>query len=339
MAKISVSRDFSGLPALLSGERQVFIVYDLNLSAEAEQIAALVPGVKGMIGITADEDHKVMDTVVGICTKMMEADADRGAFVLNVGGGVTTDMGGFAACIYKRGVRYANVPTTLLSQVDAGIGGKTGVNLLAFKNELGIIRQPEFVYINTSVLATLPQQQMASGIAEMLKTFIIGSAEDYRLAVQAIAEGGDLTAFIGKAAAIKQSVVDEDADEKGLRRVLNLGHTFAHAIEWAQHSGLSSGVVLSHGEAVAAGMVIAANVSQALGICPESLVETMKKDFAACGLPTQSPVALPLLRSALLKDKKAEDGSIHFVLVRDFGKVETRKMTVKNIYDLLGYTE
>lgn len=339
MSRISVNRDFSGLPSLLSGEKQVFIVYDLNLEDAAKQIAAAVPAVKGMIGIVADEDHKVMETVVGICTQMMDANADRGAFVLNVGGGVTTDMGGFAACIYKRGVRYANVPTTLLSQVDAGIGGKTGVNLLAYKNELGIIRQPEFVYINTAVLDTLPQQQMASGIAELLKTFVIASEEDYKGAVSAIAEGRDLTDHIGRAAAVKQSIVDEDADEKGLRRVLNLGHTFAHAIEWAQHSGLSEGDALSHGEAVAAGMVIAAQVSQALGMCPQSLVETMKQDFRACGLPTESPVALPLLREALLKDKKAEDGSIHFVLVRDFGKVETRKMTVKEIYDLLGYSE
>lgn len=342
MAAIVSRNDWSGLAALLEGEQAVYLVSDDNLSQYAEQVKACIPSLRGHYTITADEDHKTMETVMGICRFLMDLDADRKALVVTLGGGVTSDMAGFAACIYKRGVRYANIPTTLLSQVDAGIGGKTGVNLDSYKNELGVIRQPEWVYINPQVLLTLDDKQFRSGAAELLKTFILGGGEYYKAAVRAIAsrDMDALAELIGAAASIKQRVVEEDPYEKGLRRILNLGHTFAHAIEWAQHSlDGYRGEALSHGEAVAVGMVLSAQVAEAGSMCPEGLAEELKSDFASCALPLTSPVPLDLLRSALLKDKKAEDGEIFFVLPLSIGRVEVRKMTISRIYDLLGNTE
>lgn len=159
----------------LSGE--VFVVYDANVAWIAEQI--IRPGVVGAIAIDATEENKTMDTVLLICRSMMEAGLSRGGEVLCIGGGITSDIGGFAASIYKRGVSYVNVPTTLLAQVDAGIGGKTGVNFDRLKNMLGAIVQPRVTYICAEALKTLPRRELLCGVAEMMKTFLIADSSAY----------------------------------------------------------------------------------------------------------------------------------------------------------------
>ena len=165
--------------------KHIFVVCDRNVEGFARRIAG-----RALLPITADEEHKTIDTVMEICRWLLEQGADRDALVLAVGGGVTTDMTGFAASIYKRGVRYANVPTTLLSMVDAAIGGKNGVNLYGYKNLLGVIRQPEFTAIFPEALETLPEREMRSGVAEMLKTFIIKNPKGaYERAVAAFGGG------------------------------------------------------------------------------------------------------------------------------------------------------
>ena len=282
---------------------------------------------------------------------------------LAVGGGVTTDMAGFAACIYKRGVRYANVPTTLLSMVDAGIGGKTGVNLDGYKNLLGVIRQPEFTAIFPEALETLPEREFRSGLAEMLKTFIIKNpAHAYERTVAAFhpadtssaagkgqvhapkkgawylhspsadanAVSAGLAELIQQAAAIKQEIVEKDEFESGIRRKLNLGHTWGHAIEWWQRQ--TGKTTYTHGEAVAIGMVQAARFAERLGITEESgLSERIAADLAACGLPTELPCPEKELLPAILKDKKAEGGEIRLVLPVKIGKVVVKKVPAEEI--------
>lgn len=219
--------------------RRIHIVCDRNVRDFA---ASLAPG-SPMLEIIADEDHKNIESVLSICRWLLEQGADRNAIVYAVGGGVTSDMVGFAASIYKRGVKYVNYPTTLLSQVDAGIGGKTGVNLDGYKNILGVIRMPADTRIYPEVLKTLPRKELLSGAAELLKTFIIEDKGRYEKAVRLLsAEQIDYNALaplIRAAADVKRRIVERDPYEEGLRRVLNLGHSYAHAIEWRQHTHTS----------------------------------------------------------------------------------------------------
>ena len=327
--RLYVRDDFSALPELLRDEGEVFLVYDRNVSWAAERIQGLCT-LKGAIAVDASEAAKNMDTVLGICRFLLDAGADRKALVLALGGGITTDMAGFAASIYKRGVRFATLPTTLLAQVDAGIGGKTGVNLDGYKNILGVIRQPEFIYTAGCTLETLPEREFRSGVAEMLKTFIISDAPHYRRALQLLRSGARPDAeLIRAAAAIKCGVVERDEFETGERRVLNLGHTVGHAVEWARQG------VYSHGEAVAIGIVQAARLSEALGVCRRGLAAQLEADLAAVGLPTECPVSPSEMRQAIARDKKADGGSVHFVLIKDIGKVEVRLLPVETIIQRL----
>lgn len=362
------------------GSENIFVVCDRNVETLARSLA---PG-RPLLAIVADEEHKNMDTVLGICRWLLECGADRDAVVYAVGGGVTTDMAGFAASIYKRGVRYVNYPTTLLCQVDAGIGGKTGVNLDGYKNILGVINFPLETRILPQALETLPERELRSGAAEMLKTFIIKDGGNYRKAVEALSrdkvDTDELAPLIEAAAQVKREIVAQDPTEKGLRRVLNLGHTFAHAIEWYQHghtrpaaaaadgrtghenptatrtvaasaaasvaetaaasattpaAASSAGSTLySHGEAVAIGIIQAARISEELGIAAQGLAERLAEDFRACRLPVELPCRAQLLEQAIWKDKKAEHGIIHFVLIEDIGTV-----IIKDLDDLHLHTE
>lgn len=311
------------LAAELRKYKQVFVVCDRNVEGFAREVTGLRTGGRsgepgGLLAITANEAHKTIDTVMQICRWLLEMGADREALVLAVGGGVTTDMAGFAASIYKRGIRYANVPTTLLSMVDAGIGGKTGVNLDGFKNLLGVIRQPEFTAIFPEALQTLPEKEFRSGLAEMLKTFIIKNPSH---AYERTVAEGPLPELIQMAAGIKQEIVEKDEFESGVRRKLNLGHTWGHAIEWRLPG------VYSHGEAVAIGMVQAARYAERFGIAEEEgLAARIEKDLKACGLPTALPCPVKELMPAIANDKKAQNGQIRLVLPARIGKVVVKKV-------------
>ena len=294
------------------------------------------------------------------------------ALLLAIGGGITTDMAGFAASIYKRGIRFAYVPTTFLSQVDAAIGGKTGVNFENYKNILGVIRQPEFTYICPEVLGTLPYRDFLSGAAELLKTFIIDNTGDnYKKAVEVLSEIhgsidrkqaidshlAEIERLAAEAAKIKAGIVERDEFECGERRKLNLGHTFAHAIEsvsMSGHNGAESGI--SHGEAVAMGMIMAAKASEryynlasespsrreniavqndtATSEECESLSSRLARDFSRCGLPTECPFPPESLSGAMKKDKKAENGIVHFVLIRAIGDVRIEDLPVESAVNL-----
>jgi 3-dehydroquinate synthetase len=255
-----------------------------------------------------------------LCRSMMEAGLTREGLVVALGGGILTDMAGFAASIYKRGVRYLNVPTTLLAQVDAGLGGKTGVNFDSYKNMLGVIRQPQLTFLCPEVLRTLPERDFRSGAAELLKTFLLADATLYGKAVACLSapERPDLGALIFEAARIKAEIVARDPFESGERRKLNLGHTFAHAIE---HEAQSRGEDITHGEAVAMGLLLAARLSDALGVSESPLAERLSADMAACGLRADCPYPMASLAAAMTRDKKAgADGRVRFILLRRIGE-------------------
>lgn len=322
------------LAAELRKYKQVYVVCDRNVIGFARRIRH-----DNLLAITADEAHKTIDTVMDICHWLCDCGADRDALVLAVGGGVTTDMAGFAASIYKRGIRYANIPTTLLSMVDAGIGGKTGVNLDGYKNLLGVIRQPEFTAIFPEVLETLPERELRSGLAEMLKTFII---KNPRNAYERTIAEGPTPELIQLAAGIKQEIVEKDEFEGGIRRKLNLGHTWAHAIEWWQKGSFAGArndrrfarndTPFTHGEAVAIGMVQAAKYAERHGLAEEpGLADRIAKDLKACGLPTALPCPAEELLPAILKDKKTYGSKIKLVLPLRIGKVAVKTVPSESI--------
>lgn len=313
--KIITASDLSALKELISNET-AFLVVDSHVTDYLSRM-----GLESVPSYTlkATEANKKMETVLDICRWLIDHDADRNALVVAIGGGVTSDVAGFAASIYKRGIRYVNVPTTLLSQVDAGLGGKTGVNLDNLKNMLGTIRQPEYTWICPAFLETLPKKEYVSGCAEILKTFLIGSQISYLEAVAVISNGKQLGKLIGKAAKIKARIVNDDPMEKDHRRILNLGHTYGHAIEWYQ-SNHEVKKKLTHGEAVAIGIIKAAELSEAKGIAGEGFCAQLKRDFKACGLPTEFPMDEKELEQALKQDKKSSGGKIHHILLKDIGK-------------------
>ena len=322
------------ISSLLKGEKEVFVVCDRNVEWVAWEAGTFV----GAVSIDTSESLKTMGTVMEICKWLLDNNASRNALLLAVGGGITTDLAGFAASIYKRGIRYVNLPTTLLAQVDAAVGGKTGVNFLEYKNMLGAFRMPEFTAICPEVLKTLPARQLKAGLAEMLKTFIICDAAAYHQAVssgknannpdgdaktgpssgkKAKFPDGDL---ILKAARAKESIVTMDPYEQGPRAVLNLGHTFAHAIE---HEAMVRRDDILHGEAVAIGIIMAAEMAEREGIAEKGLAARLRADFRSLGLPTECPYKG--LEEAMLKDKKAAGGKVKFVLPVKIGEVVVKE--------------
>ena len=398
---ICIRETLSGLKFLLAEEQEVFVIYDENASWVAQEVVEAIrkadgpTAVRSCIGLETSEEEKTMETVLALERQLLEADATRGALLVAVGGGITTDLVGFTAAIYKRGVRYANVPTTLLAMVDASIGGKTGVNLDDYKNMLGAFRMPEFTYLCPEPLRTLPERECKAGLAEMLKTFLLADGPLYGEAVRffataqndrgagakmaqnapgtaematcgakmaqnapgtaemaacgaKMAQNAPGTAematcgaksapnapgvqrFIEAAARIKAQIVERDPLEGGERAKLNLGHTFGHAIE---HEAREKGADITHGEAVAMGILLAARVSEGAGIAPKGLADRLARDFAAIGLPTESPFPMEDLVAAMHKDKKATGRQVKCVLPEAPGKVSLQEMTPEQAYD------
>lgn len=360
--------------------RHIFILVDRNLLSRSQYVSLLVDGLEKQKGcpvlpVDASEQNKTMDSVLSICSWLLDKGADRDALVLAVGGGITTDMAGFAASVYKRGVRFAFVPTTLLSQVDAAIGGKTGVNFEKYKNIIGVIRHPEFTFISPYVLKSLPYRDLLSGAAEMIKTFLIEdngcydravaffrelhremSSPDHSSAMEISgwtdgfpaaaywnrARVSELAQLIAAAAAVKAGVVSRDQYEGGERRKLNLGHTFGHAIETlARRKNLD----ITHGEAVAMGMVLAArladrseelscNTGQRTFSAP-GIAQRIEKDLKECGLPVKCPFTMEEMCPVMTKDKKAEGDAVHFVLPVAVGNVVVRDFAVGDVYGMM----
>ena len=273
------------------------------------------------------ERFKRIATLERLCEDLLRLGADRKSVVLALGGGVVGDVGGMLASVYMRGVRLVQVPTTVQAQLDAAIGGKTGVNLRAGKNLVGTFYQPRLVLIDPATLETLPMREFRAGMVEALKAGIIGNAELFarleQCSMKELRADGELTAWaIAESVRLKAQVVSADEREGDLRRVLNLGHTLGHAFEAA--TGYKH---FLHGEAVAWGMWAAARISLEMNCCQASVYERIVAAILNWGkLPSvtlQVSKALRLLQS----DKKTERGVVNFVLPKEIGKVEI----VKNV--------
>lgn len=270
-----------------------------------------------ILRLEAGEVAKRMATVETLAARLLEKGADRNALLVGIGGGTTTDLTGLLAALYLRGVACALVPTTLLAQIDAAIGGKNGVNLEGYKNMLGTFRKPEFIYICPPLAEGSDDQ---GGIAELLKTFLLCDPAAYARAVVHFSApaprcAAERLALIRRAVEIKSNIVEEDFLDEGRRHLLNLGHTFGHAIEKCTNE------TVSHGDAVAIGIILAAETAVRLGEAEPALVERLRRDFAACGLPTESPLPREVLLEAVVKDKKVREGAIRFVLPVSVGRV------------------
>ncbi len=267
------------------------------------------------------EKHKNLATLNQIFDQLLENRFDRKAQIIALGGGVIGDMAGFAAACYQRGINFVQVPTTLLSQVDSSVGGKTGVNHKLGKNMIGAFYQPQAVIIDTSTLETLPDREIAAGIAEIIKYGLIYDAEFFQWLennlTKLIEKDAESLAYaIRRSCEIKARVVAEDEKESGLRAILNLGHTYGHAIE----NQLGYGEWL-HGEAVAAGMVMACDLSVELGWLGKDILERAQTLIAAANLPTRPPTSMTAEQfvTAMSVDKKVSGGKLRLVLLKGCG--------------------
>lgn len=285
-----------------------------------------------IIEIESGEEHKNIDTCLGVWNALSDLNADRKSLMINIGGGVITDLGGFVACTFKRGIAYINVPTTLLSMVDASVGGKTGVDLGALKNQIGVISNPDLVLIDTSFLNTLPKNQMKSGLAEMLKHGLI-TGESYWNKFLDLSKLSldDLDQLIYESVMIKKHVVEEDPLENGLRKTLNFGHTLGHAIESYFLSNKDKTPLL-HGEAIVVGMILACYISTALTQFPKESTLAIKSLLTNYyGKVTIDNKEYKNIIDLLKYDKKNNHGNINFVLLEAIGKTKIDCIVPENI--------
>jgi 3-dehydroquinate synthase len=312
------------------GERQVVIITDSNagpLYAERLEESLAKAGHTGRtIQIEAGEQSKSFIYLESLLEDLLSEGLERGTVLLALGGGVIGDLTGFTASIALRGVEFVQIPTTLLAQVDSSVGGKTAINSPHGKNLIGTFYQPRVVIADTNTLTTLPDRELGAGYAETLKYGLLGDAEFFDWLEQdgKGVLGGDAqtqTRAILRACQMKAEIVNQDERETGRRALLNLGHTFAHALE----AETGFGGALLHGEAVAIGMVLAFDLSVALGLCPPEDAARVRAHLDAVGLPTHLPPHptgawdSQTLISHMGRDKKVQAGRTTFVLVRGIG--------------------
>ncbi|MEX8547490.1 MAG: 3-dehydroquinate synthase [Mucilaginibacter sp.] len=271
-----------------------------------------------LIEITSGEINKTIDFCIGIWRMLIDFGADRNSLLINVGGGVITDIGGFAASTFKRGIDFVQIPTTLLAQVDASVGGKTGIDMDHLKNIIGTFAQPNAVFIDTFFLRTLPKRQLISGFAEMLKHGLISDRAYFDLLKEASPETID-PELIYHSITIKNEVVKQDPEEKGLRKILNFGHTVGHAIE--SYSLQHDAMPLTHGEAIAIGMVCEAFLSvEKTELTAAELVEIMETLGRFYEKYTIKEVSVPALIELMKSDKKNNSGKINCSLLTQIGQ-------------------
>ncbi|MEB8329190.1 3-dehydroquinate synthase [Flavobacteriaceae bacterium KMM 6897] len=271
-----------------------------------------------IIEIESGEIHKNLETCTQVWEAMSELDADRKSLMINLGGGVITDMGGFIASCFKRGIHFINVPTTLLSMVDASVGGKTGIDLGPLKNQIGVINQPQMVLVMTEFLNTLEERQLQSGFAEMLKHGLIKDKK-YWEELTMLSNFDDMDEFIYNSVLIKNGVVLQDPTEQNIRKILNFGHTLGHAIE-SYFLESTTNETLLHGEAIAIGMIMEAFLSKELTGLSQRELEDIKVTF----LNRYKKIAfteedIQAILGLMKFDKKNSHGNINFVLLKSIG--------------------
>ncbi|MEM9649812.1 MAG: 3-dehydroquinate synthase [Bacteroidota bacterium] len=308
-----------------SNYSKVFVLVDENTKKYC--LPLLVKKIEGQFAIDSifeikpGEEYKHIHTCMLVWQWLSDQGGDRKSLLINLGGGVLTDLGGFVASTFKRGIDFINIPTTLLSMVDASVGGKTGVDLGALKNQIGVISQPEMVLVLPEFLSTLEERQLRSGFAEMLKHGLIKD-ETYWKSLRDCSDYGSTTT-IKKSIAIKNEVVTQDPTEQGLRKILNYGHTLGHAIE-SYCLDTPNKKTLLHGEAIAIGMILEGYLSHKLqglsGLSLQEIKDTFLNHFDRAEFNKQD---IDCIIDLLKYDKKNSHGDVNFVLLQSMGKAVT----------------
>lgn len=324
-SEILVGAGWESLPGLLP-DNGVVIVTDDNIRRLYGDKFPAVP----VLSVAPGEESKKLSVIEQLAGKLLDAGIDRNGFILAVGGGVVCDLAGFLASVYLRGIRCGYVSSSLLSQVDASTGGKNGVNLGGTKNILGIIRQPEFVICDPGMLLTLSDEEYLSGLAEMIKTAIIGDKELFDLIEKNYRgildrERDLLVWLVARSVKFKAAVVTEDEKENGLRRILNFGHTFGHAIEMQ--------TLVKHGFAVAAGMELATDFSYEKGLLELSGRERIISVLKMFGLHQKYDIPTEQIERLVMHDKKKAGSGIHFVFAAGIGKAVVEKISIAEVID------
>ncbi len=313
-------REFAGTDAVIITDSNVAALYGANLT-----------GFKTVV-IPAGEEQKSWQMVERIAAQLLEHEAHRKTTLVGLGGGVITDITGFIASVYMRGVRFGFIPTTLLGMVDASVGGKNGVNLGRQKNFLGAIRQPHFILYDTGLLKTLPTQEWSNGFAEVIKYACLFDAEMFEeLAQQNIAfftEHPDaLSAIIQKCTTLKNKVVLEDEQETGVRKLLNLGHTAGHAFETLYR--------LPHGFAVGLGLLVACIISEETNGLDKDVKTKIAAILSRYGLPTDLLFDVPGVMQVLKMDKKRNGAEMDYIVLNAIGNPEIKKVSFETIHNAL----
>lgn len=284
------------------------------------------------ISVPSGEKFKNLHVVERIYRKLIDLEADRSTMLVGVGGGLATDLAGFVASTYLRGVSFGFISSTLLGQVDASIGGKNGVNLDGYKNMIGNIRQPSFVWCDLSLLRTLAREEYISGIAEVIKYGAIWDVKfldylDEQMPGLLNLDMEVLQHVVSVSAKIKVDVVQQDEHESDLRRILNFGHTFGHAIEREQK--------VLHGQAVSMGMLLAARLSRKLGLLGDAEVEQIRELLVSAGLPVQMHLDPEVVFQTMRKDKKKSGDRIHLILLEGLGHARIHPMNLPELKSLI----
>ena len=306
-------------------DRRVAIVTDSGVPAQyAQRVADQCKDAK-IITVPQGEGSKSFKILETVLRQMLEFNMGRGDLVIAVGGGVVGDLAGFAASIYMRGIDFINCPTTTLSMIDSSIGGKTAVDLGDTKNIVGAFWQPKLVIVDPETLSTLPRRHYINGLAEAVKASLLADPELF-----AIFEKGDVDARIGeiiyRSLRFKKNIVEQDEQEHGMRKALNFGHTIGHAAE-----KLGNYTDLTHGQAVAIGMVAAMRLSALLG--NEDLTAPLIDILKHIGLPTELNYDREAIFNALLSDKKKFGATVNFILVREAGRAEITPIDAEKLHE------
>ncbi|MBI3234051.1 MAG: 3-dehydroquinate synthase [Bacteroidetes bacterium] len=307
------------LIALLQEHEEVYILVDENTERFCYPLIQNYLPPHRLIRIRSGEVNKNMQTTTLVLEQLMLNQASRKVLLVNLGGGVISDLGGFAASIYKRGIQFINIPTTLLAMVDAAIGGKTGIDFHSYKNILGSFSLPKCVYINAEFLKTLDDRQIRSGLAEMLKHGLIADAHLWSSLLDRHSRN-DIASSLKESIQVKLDIVDKDPFEKNIRKKLNFGHTIGHAIESIYMSELHP---LSHGEAIAIGMLLEAKLSTyyaGLSIDEYIAIENGLHKIYSDVIDT--PFDPKMLMKYMWNDKKNQDGKISFSLLNAIGSCQ-----------------
>ena len=306
------------LPQFLEGKNysEIAVIADRNTRKDCyPRIKDLLPK-HLLITVRDGEEYKNLDSCIIIWNKLTEAAFDRHALVINLGGGVVGDMGGFCASTYKRGIDFIQVPTTLLAQVDASVGGKLGIDFQGFKNHIGVFTPPKAVLIDPEFLVTLPERELRSGFAEVIKHCLIRDRAMWDRIRRSEREDLLLSDLIRHSVTIKKNVVEEDPTEKGLRKILNFGHTVGHAVETFH---LEKDRLL-HGEAIAIGMICEAYIAYSKGMLSETeLGEIEEYLFSVYGAVRLDPQDFPDIIALTAQDKKNRGKEVRMALLEGIG--------------------